>query len=121
MVAVQTQGGASAPSNIIALPKPRKGKGRTRARRSLQGAGVLSLRLLDKQGVPVPANVVRIDQPDGPDLSLPERSPALLLAISVYSTLPLDKREDVRQLISHLAFDGDPSAAKVLNLLRGGC
>ena len=111
-----TKGGASAPSNVLRFPQT--GIVRQRRRESMGAAGLLALSLLDREGEAIPANVERFD---GLGETPASRSPELLLALLIWSTLPPTKREDVRGSIRALAFGStaDDAAVRLHKLLSG--
>ena len=104
------------PSNV--LPFPPVKKGRIRRSRSMDAAGDLSLVLLDRDRKPIPSNVTRLLHPAWPAKSLPEWTPALLLAALVYEQMNRRKKASIRQVVRQLAFEGNGSAGQLLNLLR---
>ena len=107
----------SASSNI--LPFTGKPK-RTRSRRSMGAAGMLTLQLMARDGERAPLNVRRFDRLDELDeFELPERSPELLLALFVWDQLPAAKRERVKSVIRCLAYGENAcaSAVRLDNLL----
>lgn len=100
----------SASSNI--LPFTGKPK-RTRSRRSMGAAGMLTLQLMARDGERAPLNVRRFDRLD--EFELPERSPELLLALFVWDQLPAAKRERVKSVIRCLAY-GEKACASAVRL-----
>jgi hypothetical protein len=102
---------------ILAFP-PRN-HGRVRKTRSMEAAGLLSMLLLERDGELIPANVQRIDEPEG--FALPARSPELLLALLIFATLPEQQQERVRRAIRCAAYNGkaDYCAIKLNNALNG--
>jgi hypothetical protein len=86
----------------------------------MDAAGFLSLLLLERDGEAIPANVQRFDEPDGAEL--PSRSPALMLAMLMFETLPAKKRDRIRQTVRGLAYSQDPfpDAVALNNALRFG-
>lgn len=116
MAARHTEGGASAPSNVLAFPE--RNKGRIRRSQSIEAAGEISLRMLARDGEAQPPNVKRLDWHGNDDDSLPERTPALLLALCIFYGLSAKRREDVREKLRSYAFDYDRSAAQLLRLFR---
>jgi hypothetical protein len=101
----------------VLLTFPRRDKGRIRKRRSINTMGRMILSVMKSHGEEVPANVVCIDEPEGPDTNMVERSDAVLLAICVYTELsPASKKRICKQL-SFLAQNGDREAQRVWNTL----
>jgi hypothetical protein len=107
---------ASAPSNV--LPFPQTKRALWHRSRGMDAAGYLSLLQLEREGEAFPANVQRLDEPNG--AALPERSPELLLALLIWDSLPAKQRERVKQSLRCLAYGkpADPCAVKLNNLLN---
>jgi hypothetical protein len=104
-------------SKVVRLPPPKKG--RVRLSKSMDAAGDLSLLPMYRRAEPIPDCVTRLFNRNWPERAMPERSPELLLALTVYGQLSKRKKESVHRMALHLAFEGDPSAGQLLNLLRG--
>ena len=110
------RGGTAMSATILPFPPTRR---RVRKRHYVDhGAGFLTLQLLERDGEAIPANVQRIDEPDGPQL--PERSPDLLLALFVWGELSAKKRDKIKGHLRCLAYrdQPDPCAVRLLNLLN---
>jgi hypothetical protein len=88
------------------LPFPEGHVKRKRARRGMGGAGYLTLSIMEHEQGPVPANVQRIDEPDGPQL--PSRSVELLFATIIWATLPDEQKERVLKNVRCLAYHDRP-------------
>ncbi len=102
---------------VVCLRPPKKG--RVRLSKSMDAAGDLSLMLMYRNAEPIPECVTRLFNRGWPERTLPEQSPALLLALTVYGQLSKRKQQSVHRMALHLAFEGNPSAGQLLNLLRG--
>ena len=107
-------GGATALPIVLAFP-PRN-KGRIRRSNSILSMGKCVLIGMEGRGEPIPANVVRFDQPNAP--APVTRSPALLLALAVYLSASNRQREATRRALSLLAHSGDEDALSLLAFLR---
>lgn len=101
---------------VLAFPK--RDKGRVRKRRSVETMGRVILSVLQREGEEIPANVVCIDQPDGPDQGTVDRTEAVMLALSVFAVLSKSQKKSVRDGIAHFARNGDVTAQRILNSIR---
>ncbi len=116
MAATRTNGGDSAPP--IVLPFPQSKVRRKRVRGSMEAAGLLSLLLLDREGIDAPPLVVRFDQQEA---LVPEPSAALMLAHLIWAGLPKRPQEAIRSAVRCAAFgqNSAPAAVELHNLLSG--
>lgn len=99
------EGGASAPSNV--LPFPQTKRALWHYSHGMDAAGFLSLLELDRDNKPIPANVRRFDEPDGP--GLPEGSAVMLLAVLMLDAMTEKQRERVRRIVRGMAYGPNPS------------
>jgi len=99
------------------LQFPQRDKGRIRKRSGLQSTGRLVLGAMQHHGEEIPANVVCIDQPNGPEHGMVERSDQVLLAICVYAVLSDEQKDSILRQLKFLAVNGDPSAQRVWNTI----
>ncbi len=97
--------------SVPALPAPIR---RSKAR-SMDAAGELALMLLRQVGEPIP-DKVRYFKPF-PEPTNVERSPALLLALCLYTSLPKRQKDKILSSLRHLAARRDPDAAAVIELI----
>ena len=104
-------------ATILQFPQTKRAP--RRRGNSVEAAGLLSLLLLDRDGKPTPDNVQRFDEPAG--ATLPEKSPALLFALLLWSELPDAKQQRIRQQLRYMAYGAkpDPMAVQLHNLLNG--
>jgi hypothetical protein len=79
--------------------------------------GRVVLGVLQREGEEIPANVVCIDEPDGPDQGMMEKSEHVLLAICVYAVLSKEQKKSIRDQLGYLAGNGNRVAQRVLNTL----
>ena len=86
-------------SNVLTFPL--RNKGRVRKAQSMNACGEMVLNSMAVRGEGEPDNVVRLHPL--PEPAAVERSAALLLAVSVWATVPQDRREDVRRQIRFIA------------------
>jgi hypothetical protein len=104
---------------MSALPTITPRRGRIRRASSISAAGELSLRLLARNGEAEPANVVRLNPP--PEPTPIERSPELVLILSLFCSLPSDHRDRIKgSLRSNAADTKDPHFIAASALLNGG-
>lgn len=105
----------SAPPTV--LPFPQERVRRKHARASMDAAGFLTLLIMDRENEPTPANVQRIDEPDGPEF--PSKSAALMLAILIFEALTPMQRERIKRTVRGLAYTADPllEARQLQNVL----
>lgn len=103
--------------SAIVLAFPPRNKGRIRKTQGLETMGRLVLSVLQRDGEAVPANVVCIDEPEGPDTSMVEKSEPVLLALCVYAELAKAQKKSIIDQLGFLARNGDRVAQRVLNTL----
>jgi hypothetical protein len=84
----------------------------------MDAAGFLSLLLWDREGEPVPPNVQRFDEPDGP--TFPSREPVFILAMLIWEGLPAKQRDRITRLVRGMAYSKHPipEAVQLHNVLR---
>lgn len=101
------------------LPFPQTKRALRHYSTGMDAAGFLSLMLMERSGERIPANVVRFDEPEG--AGQPERSPALLLAVLMFSAFSKRQQEQVRRWIRGMAYsnDPDPVAVQLGHMLNG--
>jgi len=117
VTAFTTKGGVSASPNV--LPFPQRNKGRIRKTQSIEAGGELMLNNMARLGEDEPVNIERIRPL--PEPSPIERSPALLLAITIWATVPADRQDEVRGQIRYIASaEHCPHALALLRLLGEG-
>ena len=104
--------------SVLPFPPHRAKRGRKRKREGMEAAGFLTLMLMDRDGEDIPANVQRMDEPQGE--TMPERTPELLLALMLWGELSARKRESICQQARCMAYatKPDPAAVQLHNLLR---
>lgn len=116
-MACATSGGASAPPNV--LPFPQRNKGRIRKTQSIEASGEFILNHMAQLGEPKPVNIERIRPL--PEPSPIERSPELLLAITIWASVPADRQADLRRQIRYIASaERCPHALALTRLLAEG-
>lgn len=104
-------------TNVLTFPE--RNKGRVRKTRSMEAGGELILNIMARQGESEPDNVSRIRPM--PEPAVVERSPALLLAVAVWASVPADRQDDVRRQIRYVASAQHcPHALALLPLLGEG-
>ena len=110
---------ATAQGGTTVLPFPQTPAALERYHTGMDTAGLLSLLLLERDGKPIPENVQRFVEPNG--VELPERSPALLLALCFWGELPAKKRERITNTLSGMTHGTKPDrfALRLHNLPTG--
>ena len=109
--------GASASPNV--LPFPKRNKGRIRKTRCIEAGGEFILNHMALCGEAEPANVARIRPM--PEPSPVERSPAMLLAVTVWTSVPADRQANLLGQIRYIASaEHCPHALALLGLLGDG-
>lgn len=115
MTALAAKGGASPHPNV--LPFPQRNKGRIRKTQSIEAAGELILNHMARLGEAEPVNIARIRSM--PEPTPIERSPAMLLAITIWASIPADKQADLRAQIRYIASAEHCPHALALSRLLG--
>lgn len=87
------QGGASAPSNVLTFPQ--RNRGRVRRSESIRTMGEVMLVQFADQGIPQPSNVERIEPL--PEPTPIERSPEMVLILSLFCNLPVRQQREVKR------------------------
>jgi len=103
-------------ATILKLPPPKKGRKR-RAVFGIRTMGRVCLSVMQRDGEPVPANVVCIDQPDGPIQGQMEKTEAAMLALSLFAVLSKPQQKRVRDAIGFYARNGDATAQGIANTI----
>jgi hypothetical protein len=100
------------------LPFPQRNKGRIRKTRSIEAGGELILTCLAQAGEITPPNVERIIPLPAPTPL--ERSPELLLAITLWGTVPKEKQAAAISQLRHIGSGARcPHALALVALLDG--
>ena len=99
------------------LPFPKRNKGRVRNTESMGAAGELLLSQMARLGDREPANIARI-QPL-PEPTPLERSPAMLLAVTLWASVPPDRKADLIGQIRYIASAEHCPHALALSRLLG--
>jgi len=110
-------GGASAPPNV--LPFPQRNKGRIRRSHSLDAAGELILNHMAQHGEAQPVNVARLTPLPEPTPIV--QTPELLLAVSIWASVPKAKKADILSQLRFVGFTTRcPHALALVAMLDGG-
>lgn len=98
---------------------PQRNKGRKRKSGGCLSMGRISLRMIEREGEPIPPNVFELDEVRRGEPRPAEATEALFLSLAIFTRLPAEDKKIIRNAARYKADEGLEIARSLYRLLTG--